>query len=280
MSHQGGFYFHGAETMSADIDHIVYAAHDPEAAVFIFARAVAGKVHAGNLRPVLTNIAIGVVIDGPQHTGPGFGDNQESSGTLRHRLAFHSNDLGNDTGKRPRGGAGFRRDGARERSDHDVAGFGLPPGIDDRTAITADDFAVPHPGLGINWLADGPQETQAGEFMFLGPLVSPFYECANRSGSCVEDAYLMAVDDVPETIGFGKVWRALIHQAGSAILQRAVDDVAVPGDPADVGGTPVSVFFLEIEDPFRGDVGSDGVSASGVNYALGFSRGSRGVKNV
>ena len=116
--------------------------------------------------------------------------------------------------------------------------------------------------------------------MFLGPLVSPFYECANRSGSCVEDAYLMAVDDVPETIGFGKVWRALIHQAGSAVLQRAVDDVAVPGDPADVGGTPVSVFFLEIEDPFRGDVGSDGVSASGVNYALGFSRGSRGVKNV
>src|SRR5712692_3344371 len=143
--------------MSADVDDIVYPAHDPETAVFIFAGAVPGKVHTGNLRPVLANVAIGIVVDGAQHAGPGFGDYQESAGTLRHRLAFHGNDLGNDAGKRPGGRTGLGRDGARERRDHDVAGFGLPPGIDDRTAIMADDFAVPHPSLGINWLADGPQ---------------------------------------------------------------------------------------------------------------------------
>ena len=53
MRDQRGFHFHGAEPVAGDVQHVVDAAHDPEVAVFIFARAVAGEVHAGDLRPVL-----------------------------------------------------------------------------------------------------------------------------------------------------------------------------------------------------------------------------------
>ena len=63
-------------------------------------------------------------------------------------------------------------------------------------------------------------------------------------------------------------------------MQRAVDDVAVAGDPSDVGGTPVGVFFFQIEDPFGGEVGADGISAGGVHDAFGFSGGAGGVEDV
>ena len=68
--------------------------------------------------------------------------------------------------------------------------------------------------------------------------------------------------------------------AGGAVLQRSINDIAVAGDPADVGGTPVGVFFLEIEYPLRGDVGADGIAAGGVHDALRFAGGSRGVEDV
>ena len=164
--------------------------------------------------------------------------------------------------------------------DHDVAGFGLPPGIDDRAAVAADDFAIPHPRFGIDRLADRAQQAQAVELVLLRPLVAPLDEGADRGGRGVEDVDLVAVDDAPEAVGLGKVGRAFVHQAGGAVLQRAVDDVAVAGDPADVGGAPVGVFFLEIEDPFGGEVGADGIAAGGVHNALRLAGGAGGVEDV
>ena len=52
------------------------------------------------------------------------------------------------------------------------------------------------------------------------------------------------------------------------------------GDPADVGGAPVDVFFFEIEDPFGGEVGADGISAGGVHDAFRLAGGARGVEDV
>ena len=160
------------------------------------------------------------------------------------------------------------------------AGFGLPPGVDDGAAVAADDFAIPHPGFGVDGLADGAEQAQAGQVVLFGPLVAPLDEGADGGGRGVEDGDFVAVDDVPEAVGLGKVGRAFVHQAGGAVLQRAVDDVAVAGDPADVGGAPVDVFFFEVEDPFGGEVGADGVAAGGVDDALGLSGGAGGVEDV
>src|SRR5271170_6256030 len=116
--------------------------------------------------------------------------------------------------------------------------------------------------------------------MLARPLLSPFDESANGGGSGVENVDLVTVDDAPEAVGFGVVGRAFVHQAGGAVLEDAVDDVAVSGDPADVGGTPVGVFFFKVENPFGSGVGADGISAGGVDEALGFAGGAGGVKNV
>ena len=155
---------------------------------------------------------------------------------------------------------GLVGDGAGQGRDHDHAGFGLPPGIDDGAAVAADDLVVPHPGFGIDRLADGAEQAQARQVVLLRPLVAPLDEGADGGGRGVEDVDLVSLDDAPEAVGLGEVGRAFVHQAGRAVLQRAVDDVAVAGDPADIGGAPVDVFVLEIEDPLGGEVGADGDS--------------------
>ena len=63
--------------------------------------------------------------------------------------------------ERQRGRAGLEVDGAGQRRDQDAAGLGLPPGVDDRAAVVADDAVVPEPGLGIDRLADRAQQAQA-----------------------------------------------------------------------------------------------------------------------
>ena len=50
--------------------------------------------------------------------------------------------------------------GAGQRRDHDVAGFGLPPGVDNRAALAADMFVIPHPGLGIDRFTDGAEQAK------------------------------------------------------------------------------------------------------------------------
>ena len=108
---------------------------------------------------------------------------------------------------------------------------------------------------------------------------APLDEGADGGGGGVEDGDLVVVDDFPEAVVFGPVGCALVHQdGGGAVEQRAVDDVAVAGDPADVGGAPEDVFLLEVEDVFAGEVGLDRVAAGGVEQALGLAGGAGGVE--
>src|SRR6185312_1589222 len=63
--------------------------------------------------------------------------------------------------------------------------------------------------------------------------------------------------------------------------ERSVDDVAVAGDPADVGRAPVDIgvgFDVEHEAVRRGDAGQ--VAAAGVHDALRFRRGAGRVEQV
>src|SRR5579864_4102788 len=76
------------------------------------------------------------------------------------------------------------------------------------------------------------------------------------------------------------VGRALVHEASGAVLQRPVDDVAVAGNPADVGGAPVNVFVFQVEDPFCGEISADRISSSRVDYAFGFSSRAGSVEDI
>ena len=187
---------------------------------------------------------------------------------------------GHDAEEGAGGGAGLGGDGAGDGSDHDGTGLGLPPGVDDGAALLADHAVIPHPGLGVDGFADGAEEAKRGERVPKDELVSPLDEGANGGGRGVEDGDLVVVDELPEAGVVGEVGRAFVHEDGGAVLQRAVDDVGVAGDPADVGGAEVDVVVAEIEDVFRREEGLDGVAAGGVDEALGLAGGSGGVKDV
>src|SRR5437588_12158958 len=104
--------------------------------------------------------------------------------------------------------------------------------------------------------------------MFLRPLLAQPNESADGSGSRIKDADLIFLDDFPEAIRLGPGGRSLVHQDGRSVLQRTVDHVAVPGDPANVGRAPESVFVAKIENPLAGDVGTHRVAAGGVQDAF------------
>ena len=108
-------------------------------------------------------VALVVAIDRPQHRGPRLPDGEEPAAAERYRVALLVDHVGLDAGERQRGRARLGRDRAGQRGDHDAAGLGLPPGVDDRAALAADHFVVPHPGFGIDRLADRAQQPQRGE---------------------------------------------------------------------------------------------------------------------
>ena len=111
-------------------------------------------------------------------------------------------------------------------------------------------------------------------------LVAPLDEGANGGGCGIENGDLMVVDDLPETGKVGPVGSALIHHHGGAVLQWAIDNIRVPGDPADVSRAPVDVLVFQVEDVLRGDVSLHGIPAGGVNQSLGFAGGAGGIQNI
>ena len=191
------------------------------------------------------------------------------------RLAVLGDDLGDDARQRPRGRARDRGRRAGQGRDHDRAGLGLPPGVDDRAAAAADDLVIPHPGLGVDRLADGAEQAEAREVVPPRELLAPLHERADGGRGRVEDRDPVVLDDLPEPPLVGPVGRPLVHHAGRAVGERAVDQVGVPGHPADVGRAPVGVVVLEVEDPLGGERRAEEVAAGRVQDALGLARSSR-----
>ena len=167
------------------------------------------------------------------------------------RLPCPSQNLGGDPGERSRGRTRLGAREAWQRRDHDRAGFGLPPGVDDRAALAADVPVIPHPRFRVDRLADRSQQPQRAEIVLRWPLGAPPHERANRRRRGVENRHAVALDDLPEAILLRPVGRAFVHHHGRAVGQRSVDDVAVAGDPADIGRAPVDVVVFQIEDPLR-----------------------------
>src|SRR5215213_8952887 len=140
--------------MTADINHVVHAPHDPEVAVLIATRAVAREVGSLYLGPVLAAVTLVVAPDGPQHRGPRALDNQIAALALAHGAAVARHHVHLYAGQRLRRGARLRRRRPRHGRDHHGPGLGLPPRIHNRAARLAYDLPVPHPRLRVNRLAD------------------------------------------------------------------------------------------------------------------------------
>src|SRR3954452_10321242 len=81
----------------------------------------------------------------------------------------------------------------------------------------------------------------------------------------------MLIDDLPEPRGVRVVGHALEYQGGRAIGERAVHDVAVPGDPTDVGGAPIDFALTIVEHVFMRYRSMDEITAGGVQYPFRLS---------
>ncbi len=145
--------------------------------------------------------------------------------------------------------------------------------------LFADDAVIPFPGLGIDRLADRAEQPQGRAARLLHRLFAGAHQRADRGRRGVEDVDLVLVDDFPEAAHRRIVRNALEHQRRRAVGERAVDDVAVAGHPADVGGAPVDVAVVIVEDVLVGHRREDEIAAGGVQDALGRAGRARGVED-
>ena len=194
-------------------------------------------------------------------------------------LPLGVDDRRNDARQRLGAAARLGGDRAGQRAHHDAARFGLPPGIDDRAPLAADLAVIPHPRFGVDAFADGAQQPQARQIVLLDVLVAPLDERANRRRGGVEDRDLVLLDDLPEAAFIRAVRRAFVHQDRRAGGERAVDDVAVAGDPAEIGGAPEDVVVAMIEDPLKRFLDEQVVAGGRVLDALRFAGGAAGVED-
>ena len=98
------------------------------------------------------------------------------------------------------------------------------------------------------------------------------HQGTNRGRRRVEDIHLVLRDHLPEAPGIGPAWHAFKHQRGRAIRERAIDDIAMPGHPADIGGAPIDFAIAVIENFFMRVRCPNHIAAGGVQHTLGFAR--------
>ena len=102
-----------------------------------------------------------------------------------------------------------------------------------------------------------------------------------RGGRCREhDRHLVLLDQAPPDAGIGAQRRAFVHQCRHAGNQRAVDDVGVTDDPADVRGREHRFAGVAAVDVLHRRGQRDRVAAGVALHALRLAGGARGVQDV
>ena len=109
---------------------------------------------------------------------------------------------------------------------------------------------IPFPCFWIDRLADRAEQTQRRAGGLFDRLFARTHQRADRCRGGIENIDLVLVDDFPEAGERGIIRDALEHQGRRAIGERAIDDIAVASDPADIGGAPVNIAFVIVEDIF------------------------------
>ena len=164
--------------------------------------------------------------------------------------------------------------------DQDPAVLRLPPGVDDGAALAADHLPVPEPGLRVDRLADGAEQAQRRKVVPRGIVLSHLHERPDQRRRGVVGVDPVALDDLPVAVPVGIRGVTLVEDARRAVVERRVDDVGVPGHPADVGRTPPDRVVVDVEDPLVRDRRVHEVAAGRVQHAFRLGGRARGVEQV
>ena len=200
MADQGVLHLGGREPVSRDVHDVVHPPEQPQVAVLVALGAVAGEVAPGEALPVRLDEALVVAVDAPGHARPRLGDHEVAALAVAHRVAVVVDHVGGDAGERRHGGTRLGGGDPGQRRDHDAAGLGLPPGVDDGAAIATDVGAVPDPRLGVDRLPHRTEEPQAREVVLRRQVLAPLHERPDGRGRGVEDVDLVLLDDLPPAV--------------------------------------------------------------------------------
>ena len=271
--------------MAADVEHVVNAPRDGEVTRFrITNRTVACEVILTFevVRVVALFEALGVAPNVANHAGPGFLDDQDAALSIGYVFAGFVNDGGLNAGERQGARARNEWRGTGQRSDHVATGFGLPEGIHDGAAATANVLVVPGPRRWVDGLTHRTQDAQGTEVVVLRVhglvRLRRFDERTNRRRRGIKNSHVVFFDHLPEAACIWVGWNTFKHNFGCPQGQRAIGDVGVAGDPADIGCAPEDIVGLQVEGPLGGQHGVQQVAAAGMLHAFGFACGARGVE--
>ena len=189
---------------------------------------------------------------------------------LVHHLRLLVENHGIDPGHAGPRAPGLHRVDRRLGRAEESAVLRLPPRVDDDRFLLADDVVVPLPDVRLDGLADRRHVLEV--VVVLRGLVRPgLAEHPDRRRRRVEDVDVEPFGDAPDAARVREVRHAFVDHGRRRQSERPVDDVRVPGDPADVGHAPVDVLRVDVLDVLRSprDVGE--VAARPVLAALGLS---------
>ena len=111
-----------------------------------------------------------------------------------------------------------------------------------------------------------------------GDRVAELHERADRGGRGVEHGDAVALAELPETAAVGEGGRTFVHDERRARGERTVGDIAVAGDPADIGRAPEDIVVAQVEHPAGGDFRAEQVARARMLDAFRATRGTRGVE--
>ena len=274
--------------MAGDVNHVIHAAKDAIVAVRGKHRPVCGVIRPivpilavrvlVVLLVILIEEALGIAPDGLHDAGPGI-SNADVSCEVRARFNFVALFVPNhgiDSEHGRAGAAGLHGIESRFGGAEEAAGFRLPPGIDDDGFTFAHAFVIPLPDFGLDGLPDRSHVLEV-VVVFLGFVGAGFAEHANGGRGGVENVDAEAFGDAPGAAHIRELWHAFVENARGGERERSVNNVGVPGDPADVGHAPVDVRGMNVLIVFRGAGHVGEITAGAVLAALGFAGRAAGI---
>ena len=153
---EGAFDLCRAHPVAGYVDDVVNAARDPVVAILIPPGTVAREVSTGICGEIGFDEALVIAVDRAHLPGPAIRNAEIAFACAVERGALCIHHQGLHAKEWVRGGARFQCRSAGQRRNENAAGFCLPPRIDNRAALIADDLVIPEPSFWIDRLANGP----------------------------------------------------------------------------------------------------------------------------
>ena len=163
MCHKRTFDLGGAHAVARDVENIINSAGDPVIAIRITSAAIAGEIIAFKIREIGFHKPVVIAVNSAHLTGPTVFDTQHTFGLGTGQLCpcRRIEDHRLHAEKRICRRAWLCGGSTGQRGQKVTAGFGLPPGVDDRAITFSNHVMIPIPSLWIDRFTNGSQKLQA-----------------------------------------------------------------------------------------------------------------------